>query len=217
MPDLNFAIERAEPVLYAMAPLLHFKLLITDADDPPVPIPAIALRCQIRIEPNRRKYASPEQERLLDLFGEPSRWGQTLKSMLWTHTSLVVPLFCGQTVVDLPVPCSFDFNVAATKYFHALLDGEVPLALYFSGTVFQTDNEGALQVSPIPWEKEAFFRLPVPVWQSMMDHYYPNSAWLCLHRDVFDQLARYKTQLGLPTWEHALERLLDAARERVGT
>ena len=218
MPDLNFMIERAEQVQHAMAPLLHFKLRITDADDPPVPIPAIALRCQIRIEPTRRKYAEAEQGQLLDLFGEPSRWGQTLKSMLWTHTSLIVPPFTGQTVVDLPVPCSFDFNLAATKYFHAMGDGEVPLCLLFSGTIFYADEaDGPLQVSPIPWEKEAFFRLPVPVWKAMMDHYYPNSAWLCLHRDVFDQLARYKTQLGLPTWEQALERLLDAARERVGT
>ena len=93
--------------------------------------------------------------------------------MLWTHASVVVPPFTGTTVVDLPVPCSFDFNVAATKYFHALEDGEVPLCLLFSGTIFYSDDDGFLQVSQIPWEKEASFRLPVSVWKDMMELYYP--------------------------------------------
>jgi hypothetical protein len=54
----------------------------------------------------------------------------------------------------------------------------------------------------------------VSVWKEMMNHYYPNVAWLCLHQDVFDQLYLFKSRLGLPTWEQALERLLDAAGER---
>jgi hypothetical protein len=218
MPDLNFEVERAEPVPHAASPQLNFKLRITDAaGEAAISIPAVALRCQIRIEPTRRKYVDSERDRLLDLFGEPSRWGQTLKSMLWTHTSLVVPPFTGESVVDLPVPCTFDFNVAATKYFYALEGGEVPLCLLFSGTIFHADPEGSLQVSPIPWEKETLFRLPVQVWKAMMDLYYPNTAWLCLRQDVFDQLYLYKTRLGLPTWEQALERLLEAAAERVET
>jgi hypothetical protein len=202
---------------YAAAPLLIFKLKIADADngDARATIPAVALRCQIRIDPGRRTYAAAEQERLLDLFGAPDRWGQTLRSMLWTHASLIVPPFTGTTVVDLPVPCTFDFNVAATKYFYALAEGVVPLSLLFSGTIFHTNDDGALQASPISWEKEAAFRLPVQVWKDMMAHYYPNSAWLCLHQDVFERLFRYKTSRGLPTWEHALENLLDASERQV--
>jgi hypothetical protein len=217
MPDLNFEVERAEPLTHAAAPQLIFKLAISDAAGAEAtPIPAVALRCQVRIEPTRRRYASGEQERLLDLFGEPARWGQTLRSLLWTQTGLVVPAFTGRTVVDLPVPCTYDFNVAATKYFYALDEGEVPLCLLFSGTIFYVEEEGgALQVSPIPWEKETVFRLPVRTWKDMMEHYYPNSNWLCLRRDVFDRLYQYKRRLGLPTWEQALERLLDNGRERV--
>ena len=220
MPDLNFEIERAETVLHAAAPLLHFKLRITDTEannEAACSIPAITLRCQIRFEPTRRHYTEHEQERLLDLFGKPERWGQTLKGMLWTHTSVVVSPFTGQTVVDLPVPCSFDFAIAATKYFYALEDGEVPLCLLFSGTVFHADESGLLQASPIPWDKETRFRLPVHVWKSMMDHYYPNTAWLCLRQDVFDQLYLYKSRLGIPTWEQALERLLISSGERAST
>jgi hypothetical protein len=63
-------------------------------------------------------------------------------------------------------------------------------------------------VSQISSEQEAAFRLPVRVWKDMMSIYYPNTAWLCLRKDVFDQLYRYKRRHGLPTWEEAIERLL---------
>jgi len=116
-------------------------------------------------------------------------------------------------VVDLPVPCTFDFNVASTKYFHGLADGEVPLNFLFNGTVFYADGNGALQVAPIPWDKETSFRLPVKAWKEMMDIYYPNSAWLCLRRDVFEQLYQYKVDNGIPTWEQVLEKILPVEEE----
>jgi hypothetical protein len=160
------------------------------------------------IDPARRGYRDEDKGRLRDLFGEPERWGQTLRPMLWTHTSVVVPSFTGGTIVELPVPCTFDFNVAATKYFAGLTDGEVPLNLQFSGTVFYVAESGALQVAQIPWEKEAHYRLPVQVWNQMMEIYYPNTAWLCLRRDAFDRLYRYKVRHGIPTFEQAIERAL---------
>lgn len=207
MPDLSFEVEKAEAVPFAASPLLAFKLRVSNRDAQE-PIHTIALRCQIMIDPARRGYRDEDKGRLRDLFGEPERWGQTLRPMLWTHTSVVVPSFTGGTVVELPVPCTFDFNVAATKYFAGLTDGEVPLNLQFSGTVFYVAESGALQVAQIPWEKEAHYRLPVQVWNQMMEIYYPNSAWLCLRRDVFDRLYRYKVRHGIPTWEQAIERVL---------
>lgn len=207
MPDLSFEVEKAEAVPFAASPLLAFKLRVSNRDAQE-PIHTIALRCQIMIDPARRGYRDEDKGRLRDLFGEPERWGQTLRPMLWTHTSVVVPSFTGGTVVELPVPCTFDFNVAATKYFAGLTDGEVPLNLQFSGTVFYVAESGALQVAQIPWEKEAHYRLPVQVWNQMMEIYYPNSAWLCLRRDVFDRLYRYKVRHGIPTWEQAIESVL---------
>lgn len=213
MPKLDFRVVGAKPLPFTAAPLLIFELRITHAaaDRTTVAsIHSIALRCQIRIEPARRRYNVQEQEGLLDLFGEPARWGQTLRSTLWTHTNVTVPPFTDHIVVDLPVPCTFDFNVAVAKYFYALEDGLVPLCLLFSGTVFYEAEDGALQVAQIPWEKEANYELPVRVWKEMMDHYYPNSVWLCLRKDVFDRLYQYKSRHGLPGWEQALESLLPA-------
>lgn len=212
MPDLTFRIESANMVTYAMAPTLAFRLAVANAV-PDEPIHTIALRCQIQIDVTRRRYALDEQERLLDLFGTPDRWSQTLRSLLWMNTSLVVPAFSGtNTVADLQVPCTFDFNVAATKYFGALKEGDIPLNILFSGTVFYATPEGHLQVAPISWDREARFQLPVKVWREMMDFYYPNSVWVNLRRDVFDRLYLYKMQHSLPTWEQALEEVLDAER-----
>lgn len=173
------------------------------------------LRCQIRIEPARRSYDPSEKLRLVDLFGTPERWGQTLRPMLWTHVSTTIPPFAGDVVVDLPVPCSADFNLAATKYFDALRGGEIPLCFLFSGTVFYEADGGALQVEPISWEKEAYFRLSAETWREMIDLHHPNAAWLSLRKDVFDRLARFKNRQSLPTWEEALERLLATAEEVV--
>ncbi len=213
MPNLRFAVEEAVVIAFAVTPTLALRLRIADADVEEA-IHTVALRCQIEIEVGRRRYTPEEQGRMRDLFGEPERWSQTLRSLLWTHASVVVPAFKGSTLVELPVPCTFDFNVAATKYFEGLADGEIPLHMMFSGTVFYADAEDVLQVSPISWEQEARFKLPVKVWREMMDAYYPNNVWLNLRRDVFERLYQYKVQQGIPTWEQALERIL-AAEETV--
>ena len=214
MPDLSFRVEGAEAVPFAAQPLLALKLHV-DNTIPEETIHTIALRAQIQIEVNRRHYDAGEKQALRDLFDQPERWGQTLRPMLWTHASVVITSFVGQTTADLHVPCTFDFSVAATKYFHAVADGDIPLNLLFSGTVFYADPKGALQVSPISWNVEARYRLPVRTWRDMMEFYYPNSAWLCLKRDVFERLYEYKVQHAIPNWEQALEALLAPEQEPV--
>jgi hypothetical protein len=214
MPDLDFRVTSAAAVPFAAAPTLSFRLRVANANREGV-IHAMALRAQIQIEVTRRHYTAEEQARLRDLFGEPSRWGQTLKTMLWTHVAVNVPPFQGETAVDIPVPCTFDFNVATTKYFHGLHEGDLPLNFLFSGTVFYRGEPEELQVAPISWEKEAKFRLPLKIWKQMIDEYYPNTAWLCLRRDAFERLYEYKVRNGIPTWEEVIERLFLNADEPV--
>jgi len=214
MPNLDFQVTGVDVAPFAAAPQLDFQLRVVN-DKPGETIHSVVLRCQVQIAATRRHYGPHDQERLLDLFGEPERWSQTLRNLLWTHTSVIIPPFSDVTTVAMPVPCTFDFNIAATKYFYALEAGDVPLLLLFSGTVFYAAESGALQVAQISWEREASFRLPVRVWQQMMDTYYPNSAWLPLRKDLFERLYQFKRRNGLPTWEQALERLLPAVEEEV--
>jgi len=174
---------------------------------------AIALRAQVQIEPRRRPYEHREEASLLELFGERRRWAETQKTLLWSHAALMVPGFKGAVEVDLPIVCTYDFEVAASKYLHALAGGEVPLLVLFSGTVFVKSPTG-FRVEQVPWENEAAYRLPVAVWRETMDRFFPESAWLRLRKDSFDALYRFKAQRGLPTWEEALEVLLAERDER---
>jgi Family of unknown function (DUF6084) len=135
--------------------------------------------------------------------------------MLWTHVAVNVPPFQGETTVDISVPCTFDFNVASTKYFHGLSEGDLPLNFLFSGTVFYQSEPAGLQVAPISWEKEAKFRLSLKIWKQMIDKYYPNTAWLCLRRDAFERLYEYKVRNSIPTWEEVIERIFQNADEAV--
>jgi hypothetical protein len=211
MPELNFHIEGAAAVPYAAAPQLALKLRISNApaDEP---IHAVLLRCQVQIEVTRRRYQPLEKTRLFDLFGKPEDWHRTLRTVLWTSSNVNVPGFTDHTLMDVPVPCTYDLSVAAAKYFEALDDGEVPLLVLFSGTVFY-GAEGALQVAQIPWEKEAKYRLPLSVWRDLMDHYYADRVPLFLPKDLYRQVQQHRHSCGLATWEQALEELLSSTAE----
>lgn len=211
MSQLQFAVTGAAAEPYTVVPTLTFGLRITHAGG--AAVRGVALRCQIRIDPRRRHYAASEEERLFELFGEPYRWGETLQSLLWAHISLVVPGFDGETDVSLPLTCTYDFDVAAAKYLRALEDGEVPLLFLFSGMVFGAGDQG-MTMAPIPWTQEARYRLPVRVWQDVMERHFPGTAWIRLRRDVFDALYRFKSRRALPSWEAAVEALLAEAAER---
>jgi Family of unknown function (DUF6084) len=211
MPDLDFTVEGADAIPYAATPTIGFRIRISNPRQEE-PIRNVALQVQVQIEPAQRAYKPAEKERLNELFGEPIRWGQTLKTLLWTRATLAVGPFAGDTLVELPVQCSFDFNVAVTKYFAGLDDGFIPLTLLFSGSVFY-EEDGLLQISQISWSREATYRLPAGVWRKMMDLYYPNTAWLCVNRELFDRFIAYKTRRGLGTLDGALGELLASSEE----
>jgi hypothetical protein len=216
MPDLNFEVIGTEVPAYAAVPTLIFKLRISNTNEQER-IHSVTLRSQIQLAVTRRRYSAEAQARLLEVFGAPERWGETLRSLLWTHTNVFVPQFTGSTIIEMPVACTYDFEVVATKYFNALGDGEIPLTFLFSGTIFYEGADENLQVGQISWSKEASYRFPVAVWQEMMQRYYPNTTFIRLHKDVFDQLYQYKAEHGLPTWEDVIGRLLAQANEEVRT
>ncbi len=212
MPDLDFRVESAAPVPFAAAPLMGFRVGVSNTNREEA-IVSVALRCQIQIEAPRRRYSPEEQERLLDLFGEPERWGQTLRNLLWANVTATVPGFHGETSVEVQVPCSFDFNTAATKYFHGAANGEIPLCFLFSGSVFYEAGDGMPRVAPISWSRESRFRLPAGTWRELMDGFYPNTAWLTLRRDAFERLYQYKVRHSILTWEEVVDRILASVEE----
>lgn len=205
MSGLEFAVTGARPDPSAAAPTLELGLRITAA--PGQHVQSILLRCQVRVEPQRRRYDPGEQARLVELFGAPHRWSETLQAFPLTHVTLPVRGFTGSTEVTLPVEVSYDLEVAAGKYLHALRDGAVPLLLLFSGTVFNRAPNG-MQVEQIPWDREASFDLPVPVWVATLDTHFPGTGWVRLQRDTIDALQAYKAHHALATWDDAVTHLL---------
>lgn len=210
MTTLAFEVigSRAEP--HAAVPTIVLRLRVEEADG--FSVHALALRCQIRIEPQRRTYTHDEEERLYELFGETPQWGDSLRPFLWTHVSTTIGKFDGAMDFDLPVECTYDFEVAGAKYMHALGDGDIPLILLFSGTVY-SQGESGFSVEALPWSLEAPHRLPVSVWREMMGLYFPNSGWIRVQRDTLDGLQRFRSRRGLPTWDQAFERLFKEAGE----
>ena len=208
MPELVFdCIDvRADP--YAAGPTLVFKLRISEMTG--VRVHAIALRVQLRIEPQKRRYTPAEARQLNDLFGDTSRWAETLKPLQFANIAAMVPSFTGGIEVDLPIACTYDLEIAATSYFHALQHDDIPFLLLFSGTIF-TRGETGFSVAQVPWHKEATYRVPVTEWRAMMDAFYPNSGWLRLRLDTLEALGAFKTARALPTWELAVTTLLAEA------
>jgi len=208
--ELAFDCVGAHPDKYAVAPSMSLTLRIAETSG--VRVDAIALRCQIRIEPTRRRYSDAEAERLNDLFGDTRRWAETLRPLQFTTVSIMVPGFAGSTELDLPVMLSYDLEIGSVRYFAGLESGEIPLLLLFSGTVFST-TEGRLQVQQVPWSKEASYRLPVSVWREAIDVHFPNSAWIRMSLQTLDELQQFKTREALPTWDATLAALLARAAD----
>jgi hypothetical protein len=211
MSTLSFEAIGARPDRMALTPTLHLVVAISVAED--LEVQSILLRCQVRIEPDRRRYDAEDQHRLHDLFGEPERWGATLQAFPLAHVTLPVGGFTSDREIELPLELSYDLEVAAGKYLHALRDGEVPLLLLFSGTMFLRHGTG-VRIEQIPWDREARYRLPVATWQELMDLHYPGTGWLRLRRETIDALQAYKTRHGLPTWDDTLTALVTERESR---
>jgi hypothetical protein len=212
--ELAFAVTDAARMPYAASPTLSFTLRI----DAPAgaDVRSVLLDTQIQIAARRRGYDAGAEQRLFELFGRPTDWGRTLRTLLWTRMTTVVPPFRDSTTVELAVPCSYDLEVAASRYFDALSDGTVPLEFLFSGTVFSGDGPGGgLQARRISWEQDAEYALPVAIWKETLERYFAGTAWLRVSKERFDRLAAFKARHALASWDDALDALL--VGEEAGT
>jgi len=208
MLELDFSCVSVTSDTYAAGPTLNIRLRVAERSG--AKVHAIALRTQMRIEPQKRRYSATEAAQLGDLFGPTTRWADTLRPLQFAMVPAMVPGFTGETEFELSVPCTYDLEIAATTYFHALEEGDIPLVLLFSGTVFTGDGSG-FTVHPVSWKAETPCAVPVVVWREMMDRFFPNCGWIRLHRDTLLALGAYKNARAIPTWEQAITDLLAGA------
>jgi hypothetical protein len=208
LADVDFTCTEVVADRYAAGPTVVLRMRAEERTG--VRVHALALRCQVRIEPLRRHYNDREAARVVDLFGDRARWGRTMQPLQLAFLAQVLPGFTGDCSFELPLPLSYDVEVAAHKYLAGLEEATVPLLLLFSGQVF-TGVPGSIAVEPVPWHKEAVARLPVTVWREAMDAHFPDQAWLRVSRSTHDRLAAYRGRHGLLGWDDVLHRLLDGA------
>jgi hypothetical protein len=190
-PGTSFTVADVGPEPYAITPMLTARIAVSVPGDQPVH--AIALRCQVRIDPLRRGYSDDEAAGVTDLFGPRERWATTQHTFLWQHCAAMVPGFTGTTEVPLPLECTYDFEVTAAKYLHALRDGLVPLQFLFSGTIFMAGQQG--------------FSV------QLVKQHYPSSGWVRLGHDTVAALNAYKSARGLLGLDDAVTELLAQAHE----
>lgn len=204
--DPAFTVLDVEAVPHAATPALRFHLHVEDPAGRA--IHTIALATQIQIDPARRAYDGPTRERLVELFGAPERWASTTEVFRWASVSALVPGFTGATSFAIDVPCTYDLEVAASKYFYSLADGEVPLTFLFNGMVLYRGGGDRLQVAQVPWSCTARWRMPVAAWQRVMAAYYPGGGWVRLQHDTLAALAARKAAAGHHSFDALIAQLL---------
>ena len=207
VPEPDFEVTGVRTVRHAASPMLLLDLRVSEESGRPVYM--IALRIQLMLEPARRQYDDRTRAGLIELFGEPDRWAMTTRPLVWSQLDVLVPAFSGETTVSVPIACSYDLELAAAKYLHALPDGVAPIALHFSGTIYYESEQGALQMVLVPWTKSIDYRMPVAVWRETIEHYYPGTGWVALRAETLEALQHAKRQRGLPTLDACIRELLE--------
>jgi hypothetical protein len=205
-PAPEFAIVGAAHVPFAASPTMLFEAIATEPTG--AAIQSIALTAQVMIEPARRGYDAETRERLSELFGPPASWAPSTSGLPWARVAAAVPGFTGETRFSLEVPCTYDLEVAAAKYFYAVPDGDVPLTFHFNGNVFFYDN-ARLQVMPISWTTSSQYRMPLQAWRVMIAEHYPGGGWIRVSDVTLRSLHERRAQRGLTSLDACVAELLE--------
>jgi hypothetical protein len=211
VPEPEFAITGAAHLAFSATPTMVFSATAESLTGHE--IQSIALSVQVMIDPARRGYDPDTRRRLAELFGPPASWTPSTQGLAWARVSALVPGFAGSTMFALEVPCTYDLEVAATKYFYAVADGYVPLSFHFNGTVFYREPDGRLQVVPVPWSATAQFPMPLAAWQAMIAEHYPGGGWVRLDERTLAALNARRAVRGLPSFDACISELLEEHRD----
>jgi hypothetical protein len=210
-PEPEFAVTGAAHVPFAATPTMLFTAIATEPGGHE--IQSIAVTVQVMIDPAKRGYDPETRERLSELFGPPASWAPSTSGLSWARVSAAVPGFTGSTTFAIEVPCTYDLEVAAAKYFYAVQDGEVPLSFHFNGNVFYHAPGGRLQVLPVSWTSTAQYKLPVATWRAMIAEHYPGGGWVRIDDSTLAALNDRRSARGLPSFDACITELLALAGE----
>ena len=191
---------------HAALPALEFDVHVTEPTGRQVYV--IALSAQIMIEPARRQYTR--------CGARAARRAVRPAGALGDHDAQpgLAPRRRARAQLHRrdhlhgPVPCTFDLEIAAAKYFNAVEDGLVPLAFNFNG------------IDPLPRRRRAAADVAGPV--ELLGgvplrrrglapgdgRLLPERALGALHAETLHALLAEKARRGAPTMDAAIAGLL---------
>ncbi|HEY3776091.1 MAG TPA: DUF6084 family protein [Solirubrobacteraceae bacterium] len=209
IPAPELEVAGAAHVPFCAVPTMRFEALAREPDG--IPVQSMGLSVQVMIDPARRGYDPATRERLAELFGPPERWAPSTSGLSWARVAVTVPGFSGESSFGIDVPCTYDLEVAAAKYFYAVEDGVVPLSFHFNGNVFYRAQDGRLQMTPISWSTTARYGMAVSAWRAMIAEHYPGGGWVRVGDDTLARLHELRARRGLATVDGLLRDLLESA------
>ena len=212
MTALAFNVVDAAVERYSASPAIRLRLRVGAQDGDR--IDAIALRARVQIEPAGRTYTAGEEARLREIFGERERWVHSVRPLQWTETSIMVGSFSRETTFEISLACTYDLNVAGGKFISALDAGDIPLRLFFTGTLFRGSASG-FNVEMLPWNLECTTRLSMQLWYDAMNSAFPDQAWIRVDRSTFEALRSYRADHSFSNWEEAFSVLLAGEMRQV--
>jgi hypothetical protein len=124
------------------------------------------------------------------------------------RVDVLVPSFCEAGTFTIPLALSADLEVATTRYVSSLGGGSIPLTFHFNGSVFYRGAEDRLQITLVPWECSARYRLPVSTWLEPIERLHRGSGFVRLQPETLARLRRHRAERGLPTFDAAIGDLL---------
>jgi hypothetical protein len=207
LPEPQFWVLDCAALPHTAAPTLSFTLRAKDTTG--LEVYTVALTTQVHLEASSRPHDAETREALQDVFGEPERWNDTARSVIWAKRDLLVPSFTGSTTFELQLPCDTDLELATTRYLEAVPDGEAPLAFHFSGSIFYRGAHDRMQLTMVPWHSTAQFRLPLATWRKAVGD---RGGLVRVSDETFDALKRYRLERGLPSLGAAVSELVEGER-----
>lgn len=210
VPAPEFAVTGAAHLPFAATPTMRFQGAVTEPEG--VEVQSIALTAQVMIDPARRGYDPKTRERLAELFGPPASWAPSTSGLAWARVAATVPGFTGSAAFAIEVPCTYDLEVAAAKYFYAVCEGLIPLSFHFNGNVFYRGERGQMMIVPVSWSSTAQFSMPIATWRAMIAEHYPGGGWIRVDDETLAALNDRRGARGLSSFDACVRELLELDR-----
>ena len=144
---------------------------------PVSPIYTIALRCQINVDPARRRYDADPASDCPSCSESPSGGARRPRASCGRASTCSSRASKARPTSTSRCPAATTSRSRPPDISRGLSDGAVPLSFHLSGSVFYKTSSGELRITQVPWDIDVRYELPLAVWTDMMEHHYPEE-WL---------------------------------------